>query len=161
MPFLTASDLRCQLYDYQLQQITDSNAATVAMAISSAIAEVRSYLANRFNCDAIFSASVVVDPSTGSATDNRDPLVLQLCCAVAAFRLVKLANCDAIYDRYRADYDDAIAMLRRVADGTVSPSLPYRSGSSSGSGQGSGAGADDMPPGTIQLHSNNKFNHDF
>lgn len=149
MPFVTPTDLRTQLYDYQVQTITEQDSAITLAAISAAIAEVRAYLANRYDCDRIFAAEAVTDPLSGSASDNRDPLVLRLCCAVAAFHLVKLANPDAIYDRYRNDYDDAIAILQRIADGSVSPDLPYRNADA------------DHPAGTLQLDSHPKFNHSF
>lgn len=149
MPFLTTTDLRTQLYDYQVQLITEQNSTITQAAISAAIAEVRSYLANRYDCDRIFATEAITDPDTNTTTDNRNPLVVRLCCAVAAYHLVKLANPDAIYDRYRNDYTDAISILQRIADGSVSPDLPYRNDQ-----QG-------QPSGTLQFASHHKFNHNF
>ena len=137
--FLTPAELSTHLYDYQVEQITGGDSSIALSAISTAQAQVRSYLATRYDCDAIFAA-------TGT---NRDALVLHLVKSLAAYHLVRLANPDAIYERYRDDYRDALDTLARLADGTSRADLPARQ---STSGQ---------PAGTLQLHSNEKFNHSY
>ena len=137
--FLDPSELSTHLYDYQVEQITGGDQTLVLAAISTAQAQARSYLATRYDCDQIFAA-------TGT---DRDPLVLHLVKSLAAFHLVRLANPDAIYQRYRDDYRDALDTLARLADGTSRADLPARQ---STTGQ---------PAGTLQLHSNEKFNHSY
>lgn len=137
--FITATELSTHLYDYQVEQITGGDASIALSAISTAQAQVRSYLATRYDCDAIFAA-------TG---DGRDALVMHLVKSLAAYHLVRLANPDAIYERYRDDYRDAIDTLTRLADGTSVADLP-RLQTASGN-----------PAGTLQLQSNQKFKHSY
>ncbi len=137
--FLTPAELSTHLHDYQVEQISAGDTSIALSAISTAQAQVRSYLATRYDCDAIFAA-------TGT---NRDALVLHLVKSLAAYHLVRLANPDAIYERYRDDYRDAIDTLTRLSDGTSVADLP-RIQTSSG-----------QPAGTLQLQSTPKFGHSY
>lgn len=194
--FITPDEIKTHLYDYQVEQITDNDSTIVTAAIDTAVAEVRSYLANRYDCDAIFSTSrtvqtVPVEPADEEqpaeeepieepaeepteepteeepteepteeeqpaepqvqtvVTDNRPPLVVDLVKTCAAWHLLLLCNVDAIYERYEKAYERAIAYLKQVAEGLLTPDLPYRD-----TGDGS-------PAGTLQLGSRPKFTHSF
>ena len=137
--FLTPQELSTHLYDYQVDQITGGDDSIALAAISTATAQARTYIATRYDADAAFQA-------TG---DSRDPLLLHLVKCLAAYHLVRLANPDAIYERYRDDYRDALETLARLADGTAVADLP-RIQTSSG-----------QPAGTLQLQSNQKFSHSY
>ena len=67
----------------------------------------------------------------------------------AVWHLLILCNVDAIYERYEKAYERTIEYLKQVADGLLTPDLPYLQTS------------DGSPTGTIQLKSNKKFIHSF
>lgn len=137
--FVSHEEIKTHLYDYQVDQITDNDDSIVTTAIDTAVAEVKSYLANRYDVATIFA-------QTGS---NRSALIVEMVKICAVWHLLLLCNVDAIYERYEKAYDRAIEFLRKIADGLLSPDLPYIQ-SSSGN-----------PTGTIQLKSNPKFTHSF
>ena len=116
MSFLTESELKSVLYEYQLQQITEEDSSISLMAINAAIEEVKSYLTPnaqnhwrdgrpRYDVAVIFSA-------TGS---NRNALILELCKTIALYYVSRLANVDIIQERVRERYDRAIEYLEKVA----------------------------------------------
>lgn len=137
--FIQPQELKTHLYDYQVDQITDGDTTIVDTAIDTAVAEVKSYLANRFDVQAIFSQS----------GNSRHPLIIEHVKVCACHHLLHLANVDALYDRYDQAYQRSIEYLQKVADGALTPDLPYRE-STTGN-----------PPGTLQISSNPKFHHNF
>lgn len=137
--FVTKEEIKTHLYDYQVDQITDNDDTIVASAIDTAVAEVKSYLANRYDVATIFA-------QTGT---DRSALIVEHVKVCAVWHLLILCNVDAIYERYEKAYDRSIAYLKQVADGLLSPDLPYLQ-----TDTGTLAG-------TIQLKSNPKFIHSF
>lgn len=137
--FITKEEIKTHLYDYQVDQITDNDDTIVTNAIDTAVAEVKSYLANRYDVATIFAQS-------GS---DRSALVVEHVKVCAVWHLLILCNVDAIYERYEKAYDRSIAYLKQVADGLLTPDLPYKESS------------DGRPAGTVQLQSQPKFSHSF
>lgn len=137
--FITKEEIKTHLYDYQVDQITDNDDTIVVSAIDTAVAEVKAYLANRYDVETIFS-------KTGS---ERSALVVEHVKVCAVYHLLLLCNVDAIFERYEQAYDRTITFLKQVADGLLSPDLPYLQTSTG------------QPTGTIQLKSNKKFIHSF
>ncbi len=137
--FISKEEIKTHLYDYQVDQITDNDDSIVTSAIDTAVSEVKSYLANRYDVDTIFAA-------TGS---ERSALIVEHVKVCAVYHLLLLCNVDAIYERYEKAYERSTKFLQQVADGLLSPDLPYLQ-----TGNGS-------PTGTIQLKSNPKFVHSF
>lgn len=137
--FITKEEIKTHLYDFQVDQITDNDDTIVTSAIDTAVAEVKSYLANRYDVAAIFS-------KTGA---ERSALIVEHVKVCAVWHLLILCNVDAIYERYEKAYDHSIQYLKQVADGLLSPDLPYLQTDTGG------------PAGTLQLHSNPKFTHSF
>ncbi len=137
--FVTKEEIKTHLYDYQVDQITDNDDTIVTSAIDTAVAEVKSYLANRYDVATIFA-------QTGS---DRSALIVEHVKVCAVWHLLILCNVDAIYERYEKAYDRSIAFLKQVADGLLSPDLPYLQTHTG------------TPAGTIQLKSNPKFTHSF
>ena len=135
--FVTIEELKTHLFDYQVDQITNNDDTIVTSAIDTAVAEVKSYLANRYDVATIFAQSGT----------NRSALIVDHVKVCAVYHLLLLCNVDAIYERYEKAYDRSIDFLHKVADGLLSPDLPYLQ-TDTGS-----------PAGTIQLHSNKKFTH--
>ena len=160
MSLVTPAELKSHIYDYQVQQITENDSTITETAISTAEALVKSYLASRFDTDAIWA-------TTGS---DRPPLVLDLIKTIAVYKLIRLCNVDILYDRYHDAYLEAIDILKPVSTGTIVPNLPRRgSGGGRGGGSGSGDGgdsssgdnndSDEYSP--LGISSNPKFQHDF
>ncbi|MBP3762933.1 MAG: DUF1320 family protein [Bacteroidales bacterium] len=137
--FVSKEEIKTHLYDYQVDQITDGDDTIVLSAIDTAVAEVKSYLANRYDTATIFAAE-------GSA---RSALIVEHVKVCAVWHLLILCNVDAIYERYEKAYERTIEYLKQVADGLLTPDLPYLQTS------------DGSPTGTIQLKSNKKFIHSF
>lgn len=137
--FVTKEEIKTHLYDYQVEQITEGDDTIVESAIAAAVGEVRAYLANRYDTERIFS-------QRGS---SRSELIVAHVKTIACYRLLLLCNVDAIYERYQTAYDHSVEFLRKVADGLLSPDLPYRPSVSG------------RPAGTIQIDSNPKFKHSF
>ena len=154
MSLVSPSELKSHIYDYQVQQITENDTTITETAISTAEALVKSYLASRFDTDAIWA-------TTGN---NRPPLVLDLIKTIAVYKLIRLCNVDILYDRYHDAYLEAIDILKPISTGTIVPNLP-RHGSGGGSGSGSGDGGDDNNDSDeyspLGISSNPKFQHDF
>lgn len=138
--FITKEEIKTHLYDYQVEQITEQDDTIVITAVDTAVAEVRSYLANRYDTDAIFAATGI----------DRSALVVEWVKVCAVWHLLLLANVDALYERYEKAYERVLAMLKQVAEGLLSPDLPYRQSSDGSSATG-----------TLQLQSQPKFTHSF
>lgn len=136
--FIKANELNTHIYDYQLSQITESDTSLVQSAISAAIDEVKGYLSTHYDTRQIFAAE----------DEERNSLVLEFCKTVAVWRIVKLANVDMLYSRYRELYLDTISYLLMVSEGKLALDLPRLTDSD---GQPSG--------GTLRINSNKKFNH--
>ena len=136
--FIDATELNTHIYDYQLQEITENDSSITTSAISAAIAEVKSYLATRYDVDAIFS-------SWGS---SRDALVLAMTKTVAVWRIIKLCNVDVSYERYHELYKDTIDYLTKASKGELILDLPTLKDPEGKPNQGS-----------LAISSNPKFNH--
>jgi hypothetical protein len=114
--FIETSELKSAIYEYQLDEITESDPDIVIMGIMAAVEEMKSYLNPnnqkhwndgriRFDTDAIFSA----------AGDERNPLILQLCKTIAVWHIIQLSNVDILHERIKERYDRAIEWLEKVA----------------------------------------------
>ena len=122
--FITASEMKNVLYEYQLNEIAEEDASIIDQGIAAAITEVRSYFdaanARResasltkqqyaawkiYDVDAIFSA-------TGN---NRDPFVMRMCQRVAAWNICELSNVDIIHEHLQERYDNTIKTLEKIA----------------------------------------------
>ena len=124
--FLAISELKTDLYEYQIKQIIEEDESIALSAINAGIEECKSYFTPnnqiawldgrlRYNADAIFAA-------TG---DDRNPLVLAYTKDIALYHLVQLNNTDVLWDSIKEKYDRAIAYLKRIQKGEVSiSSLP-------------------------------------
>jgi len=136
--YLSAKELKTTMYAHVIDEITEGDDAIVEQAIAAAIEEVRSYLAARYDTDAIFAA-------TGR---SRNALVLENVKVITIWRVITICNAETIYEMWKERYDRVTDFFRGVAKGTISPSLPPLKG-------------DD---GNVSLQarfgSNRKFNHE-
>lgn len=136
--YLRPNELNTHMYDYQLHAITEQDTSITLSAISSAIAEVKSYLATRYDVEAVFSTE----------GEERDPLILEMVKTIAAFRIIKLANVDVYYEKYKELYKDTISYLTKVSEGNLVLNLPIIKTESG-----------EVAGGTVQISSHSKFNH--
>ena len=156
MAFLTPTELKTAIYQYRIENITESDEDIILIAIDAAIQEVQSYFTpnfkkewgdGRFTYDitAIFSA----------AGDDRNPLILKHVKTVAVWNVIELSNVDMIYEQVKERYDRAIEWLEKFAKGEVSLSgLPTK--------EVSVLDEDGNPiePEPFVFGSRKKFNHD-
>ncbi|MDR2383295.1 MAG: DUF1320 domain-containing protein [Prevotellaceae bacterium] len=125
--FIQINELKTAIYQYQVKEIAENDHDVVFMNISAAISEVKSYLAGRYNVDAIFSA----------AGRDRNPLILELTKNIAVWYIIRPANPDIIYQQAKERYEAAIAWLNNVADGKLNPDLPPKDDDNDGIADGS------------------------
>ena len=149
--FATKEDLKNNIYQYQVNQITQGDDSIVLQALETAIDEVRSYLEPnekrefldgrfRYDVSAIFSA-------TGN---NRNALILNHVITIAKWYIIDLSNVDILYDKAKERYDRAIEWLIKLAKGDVNlSSLPQISVSET---------VDNEKP--FSMGSRPKFNHE-
>lgn len=124
--FLQKSDLKNNIYEYQVEDITEGDDAIVFQALEAAEDECRSYLAAnnkkewqdgrlKYDLDVIFSA-------TGT---ERNALILSHCIIIAKWHIIDLANVDILYEQAKDRYDRTIKYLNQLAKGDISlDSLP-------------------------------------
>ena len=155
--FLTYQELKSVLYEYQLDEITETSPDIAEMAINAAVEEMKSYLSPtgqvrwrdgrpRYDVAAIFSA-------TGR---SRNALVLELCKSIALYYVCRLANVDIIQERVMDRYDRAIDWLEKVAGvgkyadaPGIAPDLPVLP-----------SGTDETAQQAFRYGSREKFSHD-
>lgn len=112
--FCEKEELKTVAYAYQVDQITMDDDTVAITAIETAMEEVRSYLAHRYDMRKAFAMQ----------GRERNPQLLHIVKVVALYHVVQLSNVDMLYDRVKNDYDAAVAFLDRVADGKLNPDLP-------------------------------------
>lgn len=112
--YITIDELKTALYSYQAQEIAERDTDILLMNIAAAQGEVRSYLAGRYDVNAIFAAE-------GAA---RNALLLELTKNIAVWYIVRLSSVDLIHQHAKERYDAAVDWLNRVADGKLNPDLP-------------------------------------
>lgn len=111
--FITTDELKTHLYKENIRLIQGDDDTILLSAIEGAEEEMSGYLA-RYDRKAIFSA-------TG---DDRHALLLIFTKDIAVWHFITLCNAGADLDFRRFRYERAIAWLRQVQKGEVSPDLP-------------------------------------
>lgn len=118
--FLQISDLKNNIYNYQIDQITEGDEGIVLQAIAAAEQELKSYLQGnnkkeyldgrlRYDVHAIFSA-------TG---EDRNAMLLNCAINIAKWNIINLCNVDILYEQAKERYDRAISWLKYLATGVV------------------------------------------
>ncbi|PIF44912.1 phage gp36-like protein [Chryseobacterium sp. 52] len=118
--FANKEDLKNNIYNYQVDQITESDDSIVLQALNTAIIEAKSYLTGndkkeyldgrpRYDVAAIFAA-------TGSA---RNAIILTHTLTIAKWYIIDLCNVDILYEKAKDRYDRAIAWLNKLRKGEV------------------------------------------
>lgn len=133
--FLTQAELSTHLYAENIDVITREDYTLVTAAIDTAIQEAKGYLGT-FDKDAIFAA----------VADARNALLLTFVKDIAAWHLINLCNAGSDMKLRQDRYERAVAWLKDVQKGNISPDLPI---------------ATTDPVGTITFGSNEKRNQHF
>ncbi len=119
--FINLSDYDASIHREILDALTREDSTVIEICEDRAVAEMRSYLSGRYDCDAIFSAE-------GS---DRNQLVLMMAIDIAIYHIFCIHNPQKL-SQVRSDrYDRAVEWLRQVNRGEVSidgaPTLPEES----------------------------------
>lgn len=116
MAFLTRNDLMVKILEEELDEITREDATTEANALSAAEAEMRTYLYDSYDVDAIFAA----------VGDLRHKLLVQLGADIAVYYLSARSQAGQDIEERRRRYDRAITWLRTAQDTKTYADLPRR-----------------------------------
>ncbi|MDM1048050.1 hypothetical protein [Sphingobacterium hotanense] len=126
MAYLIGEELDSLIREFKIKHISDGNPENVAIAISTAISEVRSRLTSKndrslqdgrmkYDTEAIFSAE----------GNDRHPLILNLTKVVAIWWLIPRNNAGIDYEVIRDRYSAAVEFLKDLAAGEANdPTLP-------------------------------------
>jgi phage gp36-like protein len=111
--FLSNSELSTHLYTENIEVITRGDTTLVTAAIDTAIQEAKGYL-SAYDKDAIF----------GATTSERNALLLTFVKDIAAWHLVNLCNAGTDMQLRQDRYERAVAWLKGVQKGEITPDLP-------------------------------------
>jgi phage gp36-like protein len=108
--FIKPEDYDASIHAEILDRLTRSDESIVEICEDRAIAEMRSYLSERYDVDAIFSAE----------GDDRHPLVLMMAIDITVYHLFSIHNPQKI-SQVRVDrYERAVEWLKQVAKRQIS-----------------------------------------
>ncbi len=108
--FITPEDYDASIHTDILDRLTRSDESIIEICEDRAISEMRGYLSERYDVDAIFSAE-------GEA---RHPLVLMMAIDIAVYHLFSIHNPQKISQVRQDRYDRAIEWLKQVAKRQIS-----------------------------------------
>ena len=116
--FINQSDYDASIHSEILDAVTRGDEAIVEICEDRAIAQMRSYLSARYDCNAIFSAR----------GDERNPLILMMAIDIAIYHIFCAHNPQKLSQMRQDRYDRAVEWLRQVSESKLSiadaPTLP-------------------------------------
>lgn len=112
--YLSAEELKTNMYAHVIEQITEGDDSVVEQAIDAAIEEAKSYLAQRYDVEKVFTAE----------GKGRNALVLENVKVIVIWRIITICNAETIYEMWKERYDRVIDYFKSVAKGITTPSLP-------------------------------------
>lgn len=114
MPFLTTADYDTLIKDVTLAQVTGGSAAVQLQSELAAQQEMESYLNQRYRVAQIFA-------QTGT---SRSPLIVMYMLDIALYHMHSRITPRNIPEIRVDRYDSAIAWLKMVSKGDITPDLP-------------------------------------
>ncbi len=114
--FLEKQDFDSLIREKNLNQIIDNQTATFDVVANETVAQVSSYLFERYDTQTIFS-------KIGS---ERDAYLLKLCKHIAIYELYKRLPKYIENSQRELDYKEAITALENIAAGKVGLDLPRK-----------------------------------
>lgn len=127
--FLQPEDLKNSIYNYQVDQITESDDSIVIQALQVAEEECRSYLEANVNIKQNQDGRFIYDVENifNKVGNARNALIVQYCITIAKWYIVELCNADIIMEQAKERYDRVITSLKQLAKGdTTLGSLPIK-----------------------------------
>lgn len=113
--FITTEELKTHLYNETIQAVAGSDTTLLTAAVKGAEAEMRGYLAAKFDLTDVFETAV---------TENRrDDLLVIFCKDIAVWHFIALANPGVDFDVREKRYNAAVAYLKGVVKGDINPVL--------------------------------------
>lgn len=117
MAFIEKADLKLSILVDELDQIVREDDTIIDQAISAAEAEMRAYLYDSYDVDAIFS----------KIGDNRHQLLVKYCVDIAIWGIVAATQAGQDLEDRKSRYDRACAWLKMVRKMEDYADLPRRS----------------------------------
>lgn len=114
MAFITENDYKMLIAPADLTLVQQSAAANRLLAEKTAISQAESFLSQRYDCKAIWE-------TTG---DDRDEMLLMILMDLVLFHLHAHLPGRMGMEIRRQRYEDALAWLKGVANGDITPELP-------------------------------------
>ena len=108
--FISIADYDASIHREILDSLVREDISLVDICEDRAIAEMRSYLAKRYDCDSIFS----------QAGDNRHPLGLMMALDIAIYHIFSILNPVKLSQLRKDRYERATEWLKAVAKGDIS-----------------------------------------
>ena len=153
--YLQIEDLKNNIYNYQVEQITQGDESIVLQALDTAEQEVKSYINQKkefLDGRKIYD----VDKTFSAKGNDRNALLVSLCLSVAKWYIVDLCNADIIYQHAKERYDRAIEYLQKINKGEVSlGNIPTLQDTNQESPQ-----KENIHNKPFSFGSRNKFNHE-
>jgi phage gp36-like protein len=112
--FITDNDLIVLIKADQLEAIVRGNPINFWTCITFALAEMEGYLKARYDTAAIFE----------QRGETRNPMIVMLACDIAVYHCYSAVAMKNIPQLRQDRYDAAIAWLKDVAKGIITPNLP-------------------------------------
>lgn len=108
--FINITDYDASIHRDILDALVREDESLVEICEDRAIAEMRCYLAGRYDCNAIFSAEGA----------NRHQLVLMMALDIAIYHIFSIHNPVKLSQLRKDRYERAVEWLKAVAAGTIS-----------------------------------------
>jgi len=116
MAFLKEEDYQVQVRQWVTNILTDGGVTLLQRAEMAAQEEMESYLSNRFDMAKVF------DPAQDEA--ERNALVVMYMVDIAVYHLHANITPNDVPEVRQVRYDNAMAWLRKVNKGEITPNLP-------------------------------------
>ena len=155
--YLQIEDLKNNIYNYQVEQITQGDESIVLQALDTAEQEVKSYFYINQKKEFLDGRKIYdVDKTFSAKGNDRNALLVSLCLSVAKWYIVDLCNADIIYQHAKERYDRAIEYLQKINKGEVSlGNIPTLQDTNQDSQQ-----KENIHNKPFSFGSRNKFNHE-
>lgn len=155
--YLQIEDLKNNIYNYQVEQITQGDESIVLQALDTAEQEVKSYFYINQKKEFLDGRKIYdVDKIFSAKGNDRNALLVSLCLSVAKWYIVDLCNADIIYQHAKERYDRAIEYLQKINKGEVSlGNVPTLQDTNQESPQ-----KENIHNKPFSFGSRNKFNHE-
>jgi phage gp36-like protein len=114
MAFIAETDLYRAMRSEYIAEIKRTDDALPDHCISAAISEMKTYLRETFDTEAIFSAT----------DTDRDSLLVTFCVDIAIYNLIELVPVGVDVEQKRLRYKRAIDWLKGVQKSEIKPDLP-------------------------------------